>query len=155
MNRGGTVATPRPVSWLEVTFAVCLGAAYALLSLPFPELALIYAPQLVLLAFLAGTLALLDARFPEARARAIVAIAASLAFGAIGVAFMWSTSLKFSGIEWVLALPYAIGAGVTAGTWVARPGSRLPRLLLRAFEAGTGPVVLYAAAGLLIVATRT
>ena len=139
----------------EAVFAICLGIALLVVSLPFPELLLIYVPQLAMLAVLAGTLSALGPHVLAIRQRVLVALAAALVMGVIGLVIMRFSGFQPWAAEWLLALPYAIGAGLACGTWVARRDSRFSRLYLRAFEAGMSAVVLYALTGLLLVTIRS
>ena len=139
----------------EAVFAICLGIALLVVSLPFPELLLIYVPQLAMPAVLAGSLSALGPHVPATRQRVFAALAAALAVGIMGLALMRFSGLSPMAAEWLLALPYAIGAGLACGTWVARRGTRFSQLYLRAFEAGMSAIVLYALTGLLLVTIRS
>lgn len=162
MNDNGSVLPSQhpayarePVGTAEAAFAIGLAIAFFWVSLPLPELLLISIPQLVLLAVLAGALGALDSRISGARERALTATVVALILGVLGLALMRLSGFHLLYTEWLLAVPYCVGAGLACGTWVARPGTRFPRLLLRGFEAAAAAVVAYALVGLLLVFARS
>ena len=142
---------------VEPIVVVCLAAGLLLVSVPFVELLAVWIPQLTLLALYSGTLALLDTRLTGTARRALVAVAAALVFAAVGILFALSAGydVLLGDNKLIFTLPYAIGAGIAGGTWVARPGTRFGGIFMRAFEGVAATLVLYGGLGIVSVALRS
>lgn len=151
------VLADRRTGGVEITVVVCLAITLLLVSVPFIELTIVWIPQLVLLALFSGVLAMLDRRLVGTTPRATVATVAALAIAGVGIisALGAGRDSVFANNQLIFTLPYTVGAGLTGGTWVARPGTHFGRLLMRAFEGMATTIVVYGGAGMLLVALRS